>query len=101
MTKVNPLWGVLFLFVAVPAWGTTLTWTDNSNNEDQFIVYIGHPTPNVEVGRVGANVTTFIHTGVTEGCYHVTAINAGGESIPSNMDCTKPNAPTDLKVLGQ
>ncbi len=57
-----------------------LSWNDNSTNESGFRVY----RDGVLVGTVGANITSFIHGGLTcsttTGSYTVRAYNAGGES---------------------
>ncbi len=82
-----------------------LTWLDNSSNETGFYIYEeGSADP---PKTVGSNVTTYSAT-VTPGsshCYHVTAYNAQGESVPSGSDCAQtpltppvgaPNAPTGV-----
>jgi len=79
-------------FLAAPAWAgqLTLTWTDNSNNEDGFNIYTGNKIPphnTVYLGTVGRNVTTYIDTTAitgTEKCYGVTAFNSKGESAAAS-----------------
>ncbi|WPB73759.1 glycoside hydrolase family 44 protein [Archangium violaceum] len=69
----------------------TLRWTDNSQGEDGFIL---ERSPQVqpydfrEVGRVGANVTTFVNTQVPLGSYYyrVRAYKGTSFSGYSNMD---------------
>jgi len=79
----------------------TLTWEDQSNNEDGFVIEALAPAGFLEVGRVAANVTTFTDTR-TEGVYRVRAfvtIPVFGDvfSLPSNM-AAKLNAPLNLNV---
>jgi len=49
----------------------TLTWADNSFNEEGFAIQRKDPgsTTYVEVGRVAANTTTFVQTSVASGTY--------------------------------
>jgi hypothetical protein len=82
----------------------TLTWTDNSNNEDGFKLYRKAADGTFAViGQVGANQTKFVTPSITanEGsqiCFAVTAFNAGGESarnegcgtIPTTAVATLP-----------
>lgn len=68
-----------------------LAWTDNSDNEDEFVVY----RDGVEIDRVGANVTSYVDTGLsasTQYCYEVSASNAVGESAKSNQACETTDA---------
>lgn len=88
----------------------TVTYQDMSSAEDGFIIQrqCTGETAFVEVGRVAANVTTFINTldptlaGKT--CaYRAAAFNAGGQSGWSNVDsCLVPQPvlepPMNLKV---
>ena len=75
-----------------------VTWTDNSTNEDEFIIERGTGAGSgvsaasaqdfIEVGRVGANVTTFRDTGLnpaTSYQYRVTACNENGCLEPAAM----------------
>jgi beta propeller repeat protein len=105
-----------------------LTWTDNSNNETGFIIQraqpIMPPPPPVplateaateesffpyfwfvEIGRVKADVTTFVDTTTlqkTRYHYRVLAYNEDGYSRPSNIaDVTTPaNKPPVLHRIG-
>jgi len=61
-----------------------LTWTDNSNNETGFIIERSDGIHGwEEVGRVGANVTSFTDTGLRytwQYYYRVSAYNASGSA---------------------
>jgi hypothetical protein len=83
-----------------------VTWTDNSIAEDGFRV-----ERSLDLGStwataltVGANVRAFRDDGRTTDqrvCYRVFAFNGGGDSPPSNTDCTAPPAaPTGLAATG-
>jgi hypothetical protein len=67
-----------------------LTWLDNSDNETGFVVERGRGfgcTNFIEIGRVGAGVSTFHDGRVVRGsasCYRVRAVNAAGASAFSN-----------------
>jgi len=85
---------VLLVLFSAPAWGAslTLTWTDNSDNEDGFRIHrktgIAGDWGNIQ--NVGANVTTWTDT-VPENqqfCYRVKAFRAGIEDSGfSNEAC--------------
>ncbi len=72
-----------------------LSWVDNSGNETGFKIErckSANCTNYVEVGQVGANVTTFADTGLTKNTtyrYRVRAFNAGGNSGYSNAVSAK------------
>lgn len=88
-----------FLLLAAPVWAgqNVLTWTDNSNNEDNFKIDRTTATdvpacataPGfAQIATTGFNVATFIDTAVTEGttyCYRVWASNTAGDSAYSNI----------------
>ena len=84
----------------------SLSWTDNSDNEDGF--KIERKTPAIpgdnfgEIQQVGPNVITYTDTVTTgqERCYRVRAFNASGDSPYSNEDCAlpKPGEPTGLSI---
>jgi PKD repeat protein len=66
-----------------------LNWTDNSSNEQNFIVQRStSPTSGfTQVASLGANVTTYTNTGLTSGrtyYFRVRAKNASGTSAFSN-----------------
>jgi len=65
----------------------TLSWTDNSNNEDGFRIYRGLSAGSLSlITTVGANVTSYVNTGLsrrTTYYYKVCSYNAYGESCSS------------------
>ncbi len=82
----------------------TLTWQDNSDNEDGFkIERKSGPTDTFgEIATVGANVTTYTDN-VADGqqrCYRVRAFNAAGNSAYTNEACglPTPGDPTQLTI---
>lgn len=92
--------GVLLAAVALVVGGApaahaasaTLTWTDNSTNEDGFHAQrkadiCAGPAAFVEVAHINANIVTYVDGSVVEGgayCYRVNAFNTAGESDWSN-----------------
>ncbi len=66
-----------------------LSWTDNSDSEDGFIIERSDMMSGwITVGTVGANVTSFIDSGLSyswEYSYRVRAWNADGSSDYSNI----------------
>lgn len=89
----------------------TLTWTDNSNDEDGFKIERSPDGSSgwTQVGTVGADVTIYADTGLT--CetpyyYRARAYNATGDSAYSNVangttsacPVLPPAAPTNLSV---
>ncbi len=63
-----------------------LTWTDNSSDEDEFIVLREIDETFSEIARVEADVTEYVDSGLSEGetyRYRVRASNARGESESS------------------
>lgn len=84
----------------------TVTWTDNSYNEDGFKVarVPNLAGPWVTIATVGAGVTSFQDKAGIPGqepvCYEVVAFNKFGGAKASNTDCTAfPFAPTKLAVV--
>jgi hypothetical protein len=86
----------------------TISWTDNSNNEEGFII---ERSPNgntgwVEIATVGAGITNFLNIDLTPSTiyyYRVRAFNAGGNSGFTNTENATtpaykpiPAAPTNL-----
>jgi hypothetical protein len=90
----------------------TLTWTDNSNNEDKFnierkaVTCTSSALPFSALTSVGKDVITYVDTAVVEGttyCYRVNAENTAGKSVFSNtaertVPFSVPNAPSGLGV---
>jgi len=115
--KVSLLFVCLFLlaiFVS-PAFAQfqhRLNWTDNSDNEDGFIVERKGPTETVytEIARTpqnGRNYDDMTVPSATLHCYRVKAFNADGESSYSNTYCNDiplgdptPDDPTQLQGSG-
>jgi len=66
----------------------TLTWSDTSNNETAFAIYLSGGGAYSEVTTVNANVTTATLNDVAPGTYnlYVVARNAAGSSSQSNID---------------
>jgi len=93
---------------AFAAMTVTMTWTDNSNNEEQFLIEEANlpAGPFTSIGPVGQNITTFTVTNLapaTQYCYRVKASNAAGISLPSNVACITtlsiPTAPSNITVI--
>lgn len=66
-----------------------LAWIDNSNDETGFQIQRKTGTSGAwaTIGAVGAGVTTFVNSALTAGAtyvYRIRALNASGESLPSN-----------------
>lgn len=87
----------------------TVTWADNSTNEDGFGIErkTGTTGTYTEVGRVGVNVATFTDHNLpfaTQFCYRLYAYNAKGKSGYSPEGCgtaiinPTPAAPSGLTV---
>ena len=89
-----------------PSWAgqNILTWTDNSNNEDEF--WIERKAEDcaatvlsfAQIVVVGVNVVTYTDAAVVNGstyCYRVRASNTSGQSAYSNTaGRTVPTIPT-------
>jgi hypothetical protein len=103
------------LFVAVPLFAqvpyrATLSWTDNSDNEDGFRVERRLDPMSSDgwtvLGTVASNVISFVDEPILQGqsfCWRVIAFNVAGDSLPSNEACgavsTTPVAPGGLQVI--
>jgi PKD repeat protein len=77
------------LSASVNGASATLTWTDNATNETSQAIYIAPGTVGAfsKLGDVDPNARTTIVNGLSTGTYrfYVTASNASGESLPSNV----------------
>lgn len=70
--------------VGVTESSITIGWDDNSDNEQGFNIYKWNGASFPLFASVGANVTTFTHTGLgcpTSDFYMVSAFNGNGESV--------------------
>ena len=84
----------------------TLTWKDNSNNEDGFSVERRLATDPVtafkEIGTLGPNVVFYVDTTVVAGtlyCYRVKAFSTvGGSSAYTNEACLVAS-PSGLTII--
>lgn len=86
----------------------TLTWTDNSTNENGFIIERAPGTTNLvftEVARVAANVTSYVDSNLptnTTYTYRVAAFNNAGNSAYSNTasgtTMSPPDTPSNLQT---
>jgi len=93
---------------AVPLTSTRVWvgWVDNSINEAGFRVErsLSSGASWTIAATLGSDFIDFSDYGRAseqQVCYRVIAFNAGGDSPPSNADCTTPPAaPTDLAVAG-
>jgi hypothetical protein len=102
--------GALVAAIAAQAASLTLTWKDNSNNEEGFAIErsIGTGTPVwAEIARVGKDVIEFKDEGLpnsTAFSYRVRAFNPGGYSgyagpVTGTTVVAPPADPSDMKVL--
>jgi hypothetical protein len=78
--------------VVEPSAQLTLTWQDNSNNENDFAIERKTGTNGAynQIASVAANVTSYMDNGVTRGvtyCYRVQAVNSTGASAYTNEAC--------------
>ena len=119
-TRCITLYAILALVVALlgftagaeAATQNTITWQDNSNNEQRFnlerkaVPCADTSLPFVEISTPATNATTYVDTAVTEGvtyCYRVAASNTAGKSGYSNtgerlVPFSVPAAPSVLGV---
>ena len=84
-----------------------VSWVDNSTNESGFRVErsLNAGSTWTNAVTVGSNVASSQDPGRSneqQVCYRVVAFNAGGDSPPSNADCTAPPAaPTELTATAE
>jgi hypothetical protein len=81
-----------FTVVASAAAQLTLTWQDNSNDEDNFAIERKTGTNGAysQIASVGADVISYVDNSVTRGinyCYRVQAVNSAGASAYTNEGC--------------
>jgi len=83
---------VSFTIAAPSAAKLTLTWQDNSTNEDNFAIQrkTGMSGTYAQIAMVAANTVSYVDTGVSSGvtyCYRVDATNTAGPSGYTNEAC--------------
>ena len=110
-----PVLVLVGLFYApLSSWGAqlSLSWRDNSTNENGFIIERRIDTPVqtfAAIGRATQNATSYLDTTVTVGvryCYRVQSFNTDGASTYSNQACgtvptTDPPVSLLTSVVGQ
>ena len=82
----------------------TLTWTDNSTNEDGFSIErkIGPTGTFAQIATIGASATSYIDSTVasaTTYCYRLLAFNVAGNSAYSSEACGTPSQTFGLAVV--
>ena len=84
------------LAAAALSGGAHLTWTDNSSNEDEFMIMrmqVGTDTEMKHLTSVTFNMTQYHDAGLTSGkqyMYMVVAMNAGGEGESNTVTFSAP-----------
>ena len=83
---------------------TTLTWNQNSTNEDGFRIErrIGTSGTYQQLANVAANITTYTNLNLSNSttyCYRVLAFNSAGNSAYSNENCATTAAATSTFTL--
>ena len=81
-----------FTIAAPSAAQLTLTWQDNSTNENNFAIErkTGTSGTYAQIAMVAANIASYVDTSVTRGvtyCYRVQAVNSAGASAYTNEAC--------------
>ena len=81
-----------FTIAAPSAAQLTLTWQDNSTNENNFAIErkTGTGGTYAQIAMVAANIASYVDTSVTRGvtyCYRVQAVNSAGASAYTNEAC--------------
>ncbi|MGH7928244.1 MAG: InlB B-repeat-containing protein, partial [Candidatus Binatia bacterium] len=89
---------------ALAAGQLTLTWTDNSNNEDGFRIErkTGALGTYAQVALINANASTYVDTNLpdaTNFCYRVGAYNTAGSAFSSDKCATTASAPPVVSYL--
>ena len=80
---------------ASPATTIALSWQDNANNETGFTIERSAGGAFVQVAQVGANVTTYLDSGLAANTaydYRVAAFNGAGTSFYSNIGSGRTGA---------
>ena len=115
LLKLFALWFALAVCTSgqAQAASASLTWTDNSNNEDGFRLerQLNGGAWTVIAAGIGANIVSYTDSTLVQGavantyCYGVQAFNAAGSSAWSNTACktipalsTVPAAPSNLTI---
>jgi len=70
----------------------TLSWTDNSIDEDGFKIERGAVSagPFTQIGTTGSDTNSYTNSGLADAtnyCYRVRAYNSGGDSTYTNVAC--------------
>ena len=78
--------------VVAPAAQLSLSWQDNSTNEDNFAIQrkTGTSGTYAQIAMVAANIASYVDTNVSRGvtyCYQVAATNSAGASSYTNEAC--------------
>ena len=90
--------GVVGMHRAAIAAQLTLTWSDNSSNENGFNIErrVGTTGTYAQMASVGINVNSYIDTNLLDSttyCYRVKSYNSAGSSAYSNEGCATTTSP--------
>src|SRR5262245_34535170 len=96
---------ILSSSAVVTAAQLTLSWSDNSTNEDGFKIERGPATtgPFTQIGTVPPNAASYTDSGLAEAttfCYRVRAFNATGDSGYTNVVCATTTATLTVAKSG-
>ena len=104
ITKLPPIPPTDFNAMALSESEISLSWSDNSNNEEGFEIYRNDTL----IYKVKANETSYIDKGLSANTlykYSIKAINSAGASIQNfaeaktfDIDKEVPNPPVDFKI---
>src|SRR5262245_16837974 len=107
-SSVNVSFLLLFIVVLLFPSGAepgqlTLTWADNSANENGFAIQrkLGTNGTYAQIATVGINTTSYVDTGLTTGasyCYKIDAFNSAGTSPFSNESCATVPTSTNFTL---